>query len=627
MTFVSCWWRLYFKGSTEEELYMIHTQSRWSLYWWARHKPYWIVLLTAGLLVASFPPSGFNPLIFIAFVPLFILFERNVVPEKVPEDQIFRPFKSFFIIIFRLATLQFLWRPATRFNQVFSYRRKLISGNAQLFRYTYTIFLFWNIACCYWLTLTVIGANTLSEGIAYATAGILALAINPMLMALPFQFFSRIRWVLSPAWAGLCFICFWITFEYLHLNWELSWSWLNLGHALSPWPKWIQYAEFTGSLGITLHILLCNYFIYLFYRRIQQKRAEWAMWMGLSIGMLLLPFALNIFILNPNRDVFQSHGTLGVRVVQPSVDPYFMENYYTPEEQVGLLASLSQEEGVDSIDLLVYPETAISRAIFENRLSGSRLLQPLWAVVDSHEVDILTGLESYLTYPEQDSAPLSARLNAKGLWMANFNAASILRKDRETSAYHKGNRVPFVEHLPYLSWFGWLEDWGIPLSRSGYAPQDSIHNLETSNGVPIGVMICYDSQFGDQVRIGTQKGAEMLAIITNDSWWGPSSGYIQHAYLSSLRAIENRREIARSANTGRSLFVDVEGNLLQETDWMEVGVIDREVKLYKATTFYARHGDFLGRIAMWISLLMVVVGTVWSFVGRKKASDSKGKPI
>jgi len=627
LTFVSCQGRLYFKEIADFDCYMIHTQSRWSLYWWARHKPYWIVLLTAGMLIGSFPPSSLNPLIFIAFVPLFILVERNVVPEKVPEDQIFRPFKSFFIIIWRLATLQFLWRPATRYNQVFSYRRKLISGNAQLFRYTYTIFLFWNVACCYWLSLTVIGANNLSEGIVYGTAGLLAMAVNPMLMALPFQFFSRIRWVLTPAWAGLCFICFWITFEYLHLNWELSWSWLNLGHALASWPKWIQYAEITGTLGITLHILLCNYSLYLCYRRFHQRRKSWRLWLGGGIGLLLLPFALNLILLHPDREILQSHASLRVRVVQPSVDPYFQENYYTPEEQVALLVELSQQEGIDSVDLLVYPETAISRAIYEDRLSGSRLLKPIWSMVDSFEVDVLTGLESYRTYPAQDSAPVSARLNAKGLWMANFNAATMLRKDREKQAYHKGNRVPFVEHLPYFEWFTWLEDWGIPLSRSEYAAQDSLNNLVTSDSISIGVMICYDSQFGDQVRVSSKKGAEMLAIVTNDSWWGPSSGYIQHASLSTLRAIENRREVARSANTGRSLFVDAKGHPHQETDWMEVGVIDREIKLYKGTTFYARHGDYVGRFAMWGSILIIILGLAYVMAGRREAPASRGRRI
>lgn len=576
------------------------------------------MLLTGLLLAGSFPPSSFNFLIFIAFVPLFVLFETEVVPEKVPEDKIFRPFKSSFTVTIRIITLQFLWRRETRFGKVFTYRRKLISGNAQLFRYSFTIFLVWNLLCCYWLTFTALGARSVTEMFINATAGILAIGLNPALMSVPFQFYSRIRWILPPAFATLCFIIFWIAFEYLHLNWELSWSWLNLGHALSPWPTWIQYAEFTGVLGITLHILLANYFIYLFYRRITHKIPNAKLFGGIALLWLCLPFLLNIIILNPDRAVFQSHGSLHVRVIQPNIDPFLKRNYFTPEEQVKHLVELSESEPLDSIDLLVYPETAIPRPVRESSITGSRLLRPLWALVDSNDLGILTGFESYYAYPEGATIPITARHSARGEWIDNFNAATLLRKDRTIDIYHKGKLVPMVESVPYRALLQKLDVIGLDLvsGMNTYGAQEEIRIFENADSIPIGVMICYDSEFGDHVRKSSLLRAELLTIVTNDGWWGNTSGYIQHAYLTSLRAIENRRAIARSANTGRSLFADVHGNLYQETKFWEDAVIDRVLKLYREKTFYARNGDYLGKIALWMTIVISVLGIAWNYLGK-----------
>ena len=597
---------------------MVPRQSKWSLYWMARHKPYWIVILTGILLAASFPPSPANFLIFVAFVPLFILFETEVVPERVPEDKIFRPFKSSVTVLFRIATLQFLWRRATRFGKVFSYRRKVISGNAQLFRYSYTIFLIWNLLCCYWLVFTVAGAGSLREVLVSTVAGILALMINPALMSIPFQFFSRMRWILPPTLAPLSLIVFWISFEYLHLNWDLSWSWLNLGHALTPWPQLIQYAEFTGVLGITLHILLVNYLFYRLYRRLTHKQGKLLPPLVVALAWLLLPLGLNLLILNPDRAVFQPSGSLNVRVVQPNIDPYLKRNYYTPENQVEHLVELSLQDPLDNIDLLVYPETAIPRPIEDSSIVYSRLMRPMWALVDSFQLDILTGVESFHVYPDGEEVPGNARQTIRGEWIENFNAAVALKGDRNLDLYAKTKLIPLVEAVPFPRFLDFLDVFGFSSDILSYGTQDSIVNLSTSSGKEIGVMICYDSEFGEHVTRSTQNGAELLAIITNDGWWGNTSGYIQHAYMTSLRAIENRRAIVRSANTGISLFADVKGYLGEETQFWEEAVIDQEVNLYQGETFYMKHGDYLGRIALLLTLIISVLGIAWTFFGPRR---------
>lgn len=175
-----------------------------------------------------------------------------------------------------------------------------------------------------------------------------------------------------------------------------------------------------------------------------------------------------------------------------------------------------------------------------------------------------------------------------------------------------------VESIPFRNILAELDGIGLDLfsGMNTYAPQEEVVVLNTLNEIPIGVMICYDSEFGGLVRESSAKGAKLLTIVTNDGWWGNTSGYIQHAYFTSLRAIENRRAIARSANTGRSLFSDVYGNLYQETEFWEDAVIDKELKLYSAETFYVKHGDYLGRIALWLTLIISVLGIAWYYLSK-----------
>ena len=574
---------------------MASQKARWSLYWLARNKPYWIVLLTGILLAASFPPSTLNFLIFIAFVPLFILFETEVVPIRVREDKIFRPFKSFFVIARRLLLLEFLWNKRTKGWKVFTYRRTTISGNAQLFRYTYAIFLVWNILCCYWPMMTAFGAAGPGEALINATAGIMAIMLNPVLMSIPFQFYSRIRHVFTPVVASGCFIVFWIAFEYLHFNWDLSWSWLTLGHALSSFPDWIQYAEITGVLGISVHILVANLLIYQFYRFLTHEKRFNVLRASLAAGWLAIPFLLNLFLLNPDRPVFQSQGQYTIRVVQPNIDPYKKYNYYTPEEQVKHFAQLIQSKPLDSIDLVILPETAIPRPTDLNGIRHDRLLDPLWEIVDSFQVPILTGIEEYRIFLNADSIPVSATPgyayvagNRRAVYFDYHNSATILRADREIATHRKAKLVPMVERTPFLELLSGFRAFNIDIGTGlgSYGLPDSTFPLETQDGLKIGVMICYESEFGDHARVTQQKGAEMMTVITNDGWWGQSSGYIQHAHLSVIRAIENRRDIARAANTGRSMFVNNRGEIFQETDWWTEAVIDRTLERYGAQTFY-----------------------------------------
>ena len=152
---------------------------------------------------------------------------------------------------------------------------------------------------------------------------------------------------------------------------------------------------------------------------------------------------------------------------------------------------------------------------------------------------------------------------------------------------------------------------GTQVERSVFYSKD-----ETKTIAPV---ICYESVYGEYVTEYVRKGATLITIITNDGWWGNTPGHIQHLKLGRLRAIENRRWIARSANTGISCFIDPYGKISQATDYWVPAVISGAVEYKNQLTFYTRFGDYIGRMAMFISFLLIIYSWLIRFRIIKKS--------
>lgn len=610
---------------------MEFSKAKWSWYWLARNKPYWLVALTGLLLAASFPPSPLNGLIYIAFVPLFVLFELDMVPERQPEDVVFLPFKRLILVLWRIGTLQWIWRRSTRLLKVFRYQRRIISGHAQLFRYSYSVFLIWNALCCYWLVLTALGAGSVPEALVNVVAGVLAITLNPLLMSIPFQLHSRLRHFLPAELAVLCLCVFWIAFEYLHFNWELSWPWLTLGHALSFHPEMIQYAEYTGVLGISAQILICNFLLYVGLRQLRRKIVWSVISLVGAIVLFSLPYLFGPVLTDPARQAFQSADSIHVRVIQPDVDPFANRNSLSADSMVHQYVHQILANPIDSGTFVMLPEKAVEQALDPVDILKGRLLAPLWEIVDSFGIEILTGLEDVEHYPDSLEAPISARegylmvgTKRKLIYDDHYNSALIMNSDHNTLVYRKGHLVPMVERVPFLKGLRALKFLHIDPAKGmlSYARPDSLSLLYTLSGIPTNVMICYESTFGDHTRRKTLMGARWIAMITNDAWWRNSSGYIQHAGLCVLRAIENRRAIARCANNGRSMFVDATGHVSQVTTYSEVATLNATLPLYDYTTYYVRHGDYIGKVACVLTALLMILGFLLHFRRRKETQNT-----
>jgi apolipoprotein N-acyltransferase len=124
-----------------------------------------------------------------------------------------------------------------------------------------------------------------------------------------------------------------------------------------------------------------------------------------------------------------------------------------------------------------------------------------------------------------------------------------------------------------------------------------------------------------------KNGANLICIITNDGWWKDTPGYKQHFSYARLRAIENRRDIVQSANTGLSGFINQRGDVLQKTSWWKEYAIKQDVMLNEKLTFYSKNGDYIARTASYMSVIVFLYTIFISFRRRVKRIFGRKKEV
>ena len=455
-----------------------------------------------------------------------------------------------------------------------------------VFAHSFLAFLLWNILTTFWIVhATWFGV-------------VMAVLINSLLMASTFTIFSWIKRRLGSKRGWWAFVCLWLSFEYLHFNWDLSWPWLTLGNGFAAYPSLVQWYEYTGVLGGSLWILMANVLAYrVWYSR---KFVGLAFW-------VLLPMGIS-FLVKPTLSETEN---VNVVVVQPNIDPYGEKfGGLTADEQLEKLLTLANEKVDSTTDYLIAPETALTGGLWENNLEESSLIQRLQNYLQEYpQLKIIAGASTYKLFEEGEQLSETVRYH-KGAnrYYDAYNTALQL----DTSGvqlYHKSKLVPGVEMMPFAFVLNNFKSLSINLGglsgNLGSQVERSVFSSEQAQVAPI---ICYESIYGEYVLDYIRSGADLLAIITNDGWWKDTPGYRQHMVYASLRAIETRRAIARSANTGTSAFVDALGNITNPTDWWQPAVIQQELPLYKEITFYTIYGNYIGRLAAFVAAILFFYG-------------------
>jgi apolipoprotein N-acyltransferase len=195
----------------------------------------------------------------------------------------------------------------------------------------------------------------------------------------------------------------------------------------------------------------------------------------------------------------------------------------------------------------------------------------------------------------------------------------LLTKMDAPQYVHKSKLVPGVELVPFSAYLPFLSAIAIenggssgtlgvekePKVMTIKVKPDHLQKVPTNKmqTVTLAPIICYESIYGDFVRQQVQKGAQALCVITNDGWWGNTPGYKQHFSFARLRAIENRRWVLRSANTGTSGSIDPSGKIIKKTPYWVKTAFSQTIQLRRDQTFYTTYGDWLAGLSIsWILL-------------------------
>lgn len=321
-----------------------------------------------------------------------------------------------------------------------------------------------------------------------------------------------------------------------------------------------------------------------------------------------------------------SSGAVEVVIVQPNIDPY-KEKFGGLDalEQLERMLALAEERITGNTRLVVFPETALQetgtveaiggglrfRGLWENTLDSARTVKRLRAFQHQHpQVALLCGMSSDRWFRSQEERPITARPIAdSGYWYEAYNAALWLPAKGPSQSYHKSKLVAGVELMPFEEWLGPLGDLAIDLGgTTGSLGQQKERSVlhDPSSGLAIVPAICYESVFAEHVAAHVRNGGTLIAVMTNDGWWGDTPGYRQHLAFSSLRAIETRRDVIRSANTGISCMVDQRGLIHQPTGWWVPTAFGAQAHPNSAITCFVAHGDLIGHSAQWIAVALII---------------------
>ena len=420
----------------------------------------------------------------------------------------------------------------------------------RMFGWAALTFALWNISTVWWIW------NATPVGPVAATLA------STTLNMIAFMLFHTVSKKGPKALAYTLLIAGWIATEYWYTVGEFSWPWLILGNGFSHDVWLVQWYEYTGVFGGSLWVLLCNI---LFFEALRARRSI-GRWIP-AAGVLLLPAAVSLGIWWSWEQ--PDEGTAEVSVVQPNVDCYDKFNGRADWQQDNITDLLAQVPA--GAQFILLPETAVPGHYWEPGLSEFRPADEpgmFWqeladSLRRSHPGALLVTGANTLRYYAAGVQPRTARRDGLGEGYYDvFNTAVGLDSAGRIQLHHKGKLVIGVENTPTVV-FDILQFLVIDLGG-------------------------------------------VVAIISNDGWWGDTPGYKHLFTISRLRAIEHRRAIARSANTGMSGFISARGDIGQTLGWEKRGVLTAAVPLNSQLTFYTRYGDYLGRISEYLMLLCVL---------------------
>jgi len=393
---------------------------------------------------------------------------------------------------------------------------------------------------------------------------------------------ALLRGRLGDGWALAAAPALWVSGEWIR-GWLMGgFPWGLLGYSQHAMLPVIQIAELGGVYAVSLLLVAVNAAI----AGVCVLGPRRAIVGGGAVVLLLagtLGFGWLVLSREFGRDAERVRPTVRIGVIQPSIE---QGQKWDPAYQAETLATyerLTRQAAAERPAAVFWPETAAP--IF---LRGDApLLARLVTLARETGVPLLVGSVDRLPGPDGQF----------------LNSAFLLGDQGITGKYDKIQLVPFGEYIPLASLIGFIRQWAEFISDFAPGTRQTVFPLPRA---PFGTVICYEVIFPDLFRGFAAGGAVFMANITNDAWFGRTSGPWQHLGVLPLRAVENRIAIARAANTGVSALIGPDGRVGPTLPLFERGILTLAVPLRTRTTLYTRFGNWLVYLCLALSAAVAV---------------------
>lgn len=518
-----------------------------------------LVFISVACFWLGWPTNNLVPFLWAAFIPL-LLMERHIATHPYK-----RPYRTFYL-------------------------------------YSYLTIFLWNLATTWWVANAALGG------------AIFMLFFNTFIMTSPLPLF---QWTTKYQGIGkgyIALIAYWTSMEYLDMQWQFAFPWLNLGNGFACFPEWVQWYAYTGVLGGTVWILVANI---LLGQLLLDNRPLWRKVWGVAAGLwILLPILYSYYTYTHYTEKGEE---VEIVTMQPNIHPETRTFVDTGEflpmrKRLERFIQLSEPQLTEKTQFLVWPEVAINGHSFDEQvLEDNPAIKRLVSFKQQYpQLSLLTGITSFVKY--QEKATRTAQLHTKyGYHYDIFNTALFISNRGTLETYHKSRLVPGAENTPYLYNIRLPEVITAGQSRelSSLGVQEEPTTFFNLEQIRVAPSICYESIFGDYTAAFVRQGASLIFAITVDGWWKNTPGHQQHFHYTRLRAIESRRSIARSAYNGISGFINQRGDVLKTTNYEEQAAIRHTLQANTGLTFYVRNSDYIPIAAICLScvfILLVIIG-------------------
>lgn len=396
----------------------------------------------------------------------------------------------------------------------------------------------------------------------------------------------------------------WVALEYARSHLLSGFGWNLLAYSQTSWHQLIQIAEITGAWGVSFVIVFINValagWLHAMTQHRPQRRRRTARVKGIitqvaaASGVLLIVLGFGMW--RPHHMALGA--TIRVAVVQgniPQEQKWHQAYATTILEQY---EALSRQAASTALQLIVWPETSVPGYLG----ADAELTDQLLEVVKRVRVPFLVGAPMMRGNPKE--------------WSSTNSAVLIDAMGRIKGRYDKIHLVPFGEFIPFERWLPWLRAILPPIGDFMRGTEYTVFPLTTVNFARgVSALICFEDVFPELARRFVRKGAQLLVVITNDAWFGPTAAAYQHAQASTFRAVELRVPVARAANTGWSGCIDATGRWVagvhdpQGRELFVDGTQTCELRLGTVRTLALQWGD-------WFALVCVLGVIIW--IGRRR---------